>query len=415
MKIGFFTSIEGWGGSETYLLTLMKGIRKAGHVPVLFGIEGTRLFRDARDVEIECVAWKRISQGEEVASVGTGDTPHLNPLPQVERKGGAPGRILRELKKATLFLIPGWLKLLVGNAREVLTLRRVFARHRVDVMHVSNSGYEVAGIACKLCNIPSLVMNMITPPPEPNRVRRWLMKNTLRGYGHISSQSRNCTEAWIRFADLQPKRCSFVWNGVDLSRFMEGGQRLRRVDDPFKVVSLGRLHPMKGYRYLIEAVRMINDPRLKVDIYGEGEEEKVLQSLIRDLGIEGQVFLRGYIENPEEVLREADCFVLPAVSHESCPAVVPEAMACCLPVITSDFGPLPEININGETGIVTLARDVATLADAIRTLMKDPALCDAMGRLGRSRVVACFTVDQMVAKLIGMYQKLGALSNGGEQ
>ena len=58
MRIGYFTSIEGWGGSETYLLTLMKGVCKSGHTPILFGIEGTRLFREARESAIECIAWK---------------------------------------------------------------------------------------------------------------------------------------------------------------------------------------------------------------------------------------------------------------------------------------------------------------------------------------------------------------------
>jgi glycosyltransferase involved in cell wall biosynthesis len=168
---------------------------------------------------------------------------------------------------------------------------------------------------------------------------------------------------------------------------------------------------MKGYQYLIEAARLINDPRLQIEIYGEGEEEKVLQDLIGDLGLAEHVFLRGYVENPEDVLRAADCFVLPSGSHESCPAVVPEAMACGLPVITSDFGPFPEINVNGETGIVVPAGDVKALACAIWKLMGSPDLCNAMGQGGKKRVVEYFEVGQMVSQLICMYRNLSLLQN----
>ena len=47
MKIGYFTSIEGWGGSEMYLLRLMQGVRERGHEVLLFGVEGTRLWAEA--------------------------------------------------------------------------------------------------------------------------------------------------------------------------------------------------------------------------------------------------------------------------------------------------------------------------------------------------------------------------------
>ena len=395
MRIGYFTSIEGWGGSETYLLTLMKGVCKSGHTPILFGIEGTRLFREARESAIECIAWKDLSRA------------------CVDQGAGGGGKVKDEAVSCTIrakqvFLrrMPHGLKLFAGNVREVKTLQRVFADHRVDVMHVSNSGYEVAGIACKLCNIPALVMNMITPPPEPNSIRRWLMKYTMRMYDHISSQSQNCTEAWIRLAALPRMRCSFVWNGVDLSRFSDGGQRRRNASESFRVVSVGRLHPMKGYRYLIEAVGLLADPRIRVDVYGEGGENETLRHLIHELGLEKCVFLPGYVERPEAVLGTADCFVLPSVSHESCPAVVPEAMACGLPVITSDFGPLPEVNVDGETGLVVPSGNSHALANAIKKLMVNPDLCARYGEAGKQRARDYFSCERMVGEMIKLYAEV---------
>ena len=408
MRIGYFTSIEGWGGSETYLLSVIRGVREAGHIPVLFGIQGTRLWREAREAKIECVAWKSLKKIRE------GDAPVVNAVLGGKLSGGQDAADKAtttgvqpsvSVKQAVLWVIPYGLKLLAGNMREVVTLRKVFSQHRVDVMHVSSSGYEMAGVACRLGGIPSLVMNMITPPPEPYWVRRWLMKVTLRFFDHVSSQSESCTKAWVEFAGLKATRCSYVWNGVDLSRF-EMVDRVREAGSDFRIVTIGRLHPMKGISYLIAAVGWLGDPRVKVDILGDGEEDGRLRKLIESKGLTDRVILRGHVEDPESYLKKADCFMLTSVSHESCPAVVPEAMACGLPVITSDFGPLPEINVHGETGLVVAARKTIAIAAAIKTLVENPERAREMGRAGRCRAVTCFGREHMIQSLLGLYAGL---------
>lgn len=399
MKIGFFTSIEGWGGSETYLLSLMRGIREAGHIPVLFGIEGTRLYREAQNVGIECVAWK-CTGGEGVNGGGQKD------VTGTESRTSGVDRGAGKAKQRMLGCLPQWVKLLSGNIREVMILRKIFRRYPVDVMHVSSSGYEMAGVACRMCRIPSVVMNMITSPYEPYWFRRWLMKITLRAYNHVSSQSAACTSEWIRFARLRAKRCSHVWNGVDLSRFSGVPIPARLASDKFILISVGRLHPMKGYDYLIRALGELKDRRIYLVLLGSGPEEARLKALAVECGVGEQVEFRGHVEDPEVQLRQAHCFVLPSVSHESCPAVVPEAMACGLPVVTSDFGPLPEINIHNETGMVVPARDVNALAEAIRRLSGHPEECNRFGRNGAKRAWECFSRDQMIASMLAIYTDL---------
>lgn len=401
MRIGFFTSIENWGGSETYLLLLMQGIRKRGHTPVLFGIKGTRLWQEAAAVTIDSIAWKNLPV-------------NLNGTPEerisIFQNSGTRSKTIKEI---VLRMIPGWMKLLLGNIREVLALRALFRCYPVDVMHVGGGGYEVAGAACYLCGIPSLIMNMLTPPHEPNWFRRLLMKETLRTYDHVSSQSAASTREWIRFARLPEAGCSYVWNGVDVTRFESGERRKRMAGDVFNVVSVGRLHPMKGFPDLIDAVALVNDHRMRVVILGEGDQQSSLQRRIDGHHLGDRVTLCGHVENPELFLKGADCFCLPSVSHESCPAVVLEAMASGLPVITSDFGPLPEINIHGETGLVTPAGDAEKLAQALRRLMDDPGLCLFMGGKGKLRAQQCFSTDRMVEEMLRLYEDVKAKKKGG--
>lgn len=393
MRIGFFTSIEGWGGSETYLLSLMMGVREAGHVPVLFGIEGTRLWREAKVGNIECVAWK-VAEGRSAKCGGQ------------RAKGEDQGESGRQngVVRGLLGMMPGWVKLLLGNIREVRQLRSLFMAHRVDVLHVNLNGYEVAGVAARLCGIPSIGWHCIMPHRDGSAVRRWLIKWTCRSYTLMGGMSQACVDAWQELSGVAGGRCRMVWNGIDLQRY-EGQQRaLRLPGDPFVCLAVGRLHPMKGFDILIRAAGLLNDPRLKLMIAGEGSCEADLKRLAREQPCAGAIAFAGHREDVETLYRQADCMVLPSVSHESFGFVLAEAMACGLPLITSDYGPLPEINLDGKTGLVVTAGDPRALAYAIGRLINNVGLAQRLGAGGRERAIQCFSNGRMIDEMLRLYQ-----------
>jgi glycosyltransferase involved in cell wall biosynthesis len=367
----------------------MLGVRDAGHDVVLFGVEGARLFRELHAAGIECVAWKALGQ---------------RAVEEIPRRKGR--RWLRAVWHRTA---SQGLKLMAGNLEEVRHLERVFQAHAVDLMQVNVHGYEMAGAACKACGIPSLAMYLTFPPEYADRMRTRLMKASIRSYTWVASQSQACTDAWRRLAGLRTERCSYIWNGADLQRFAAGDrQRSRRKEDPFRIIGVGRLHPMKGHRYLIEAIARSADLRLTLEILGEGEEEDELRRLAADLGSNARVRLCGAVGNPETFLRQADCFALASVNLESGPAVLSEALACGLPLVTSDFGPLPEINLHEVTGLVTPARDSLALGVAFRRLADDPALCERLGQAGRERAQKWFSRERMIAETLRLYERIGS-------
>jgi len=404
MRIGFFTSVPGWGGSEVYLRDLILRVRGRGHAPVLFGVSGTWLWDEMGKADVPRVAWQAAG---DTAGRGrqTADPEEGRGLAASSRRVRGSGRAA-SLRTAILRSVPPWVKLPAGCLRETAHLRRLFRGCPVDVMHVAVHGYEVAGVACRLAGIPCLAMNMITPPAEPYWVRRRLVRWTMRAYHHVSSQSPSCTDAWIRRAGLDRARTSFVWNGVDLKRFRRAREPGRRgPTDPFRVLSAGRLHPMKGFDCLIEAIARLRDENVILEILGEGQERGTLEARIAELGLGGRVFLRGQVDGVEALMPAADCFALASVSHESCPAVLAQAMACGLPLVTSDFGPLPEVNLHGVTGLVSPARDSAGLAESIRRLSRDPGLCDRMAEAGVRRAAEHFSLDRMVSRTLGLYAR----------
>jgi glycosyltransferase involved in cell wall biosynthesis len=139
-------------------------------------------------------------------------------------------------------------------------------------------------------------------------------------------------------------------------------------------------------------------------ILGEGAQGAELTELISSLGLSERVRLLGHDDDVVRHLRESDVLVLPSVALESGPAVIPEAMAAGLPVVSSDFAPLAEMNQDGVTGFVVPAGDAGALASALRRLAADPQLRQSMGRAAHDRAKQCFRRRVMVTKTLALYE-----------
>ena len=343
--------------------------------------------------------------GETSAEIGTGNAEagcrNGNGDPLTTRR--LPGKC----KAALLGLVPTWLKLQAGNMRDTAKLARLFREHPLDVMHVNVNGYETAGPACRRARIPSLGVYHNTFIPEEYWFRRWLIRQNIRSYAHVCCVAPRSRDMWQRATGIPSDRIAAVWNGIDLDRFHPRDRHIRaNAAGSLKLISIGRLSSVKGYNFLVEAIRLLDDDRVSLELLGRGEQEEDLRSLTRRLSLEDRVTFVGHVEDVEVHLRAADAFVLVSVAHESCPLVIPEAMACGLPVITSDFGALPDMNIDGETGLVVPAGDSAALALAVRRLADDPALASRMGAAARRRAQELFSEDRMVSETMKLYESL---------
>jgi glycosyltransferase involved in cell wall biosynthesis len=393
MRIGFFTAIEGWGGSEIYLKTLMLSLRQLGHDPVLIGIDGSRLFKELRREGVECVAWKTIVENRNHGS-HSADA-------RLQSKGLVAG-----MKIVFLGLLPGWLKLLAGNVREVRLLRKLFVDSKMDVVQVNVHGYEVAGAAAKLAGIKVVGFYHTSPIAESNVVRRWLVSATGSYYDRLCFPSKFAANAWRQVLKVEPALCIVVPHGIDLSRFLSFVPPSRGPSDLFRLVSVGRLHPMKGYACLLNVIAEMNDKRVTLEVLGDGEEKDALTRQVDALGLRGQVALRGHVEHPEAVIQNSHAFILLSNSHESFGLAVVEAMAAGLPIITTDFGPFTEINKAGDTGLVAPVGNVAAAVKAIRLLADSPELCLKMGNIGRERALKQYSEKRMIAEMVKLYTDL---------
>jgi glycosyltransferase involved in cell wall biosynthesis len=164
----------------------------------------------------------------------------------------------------------------------------------------------------------------------------------------------------------------------------------------------------KGQKHLVAAARLVvrEVPDARLLMVGEGELREPLERQIKQLGLERHVRLTGFRADALGIIKSLDLFVMSSIT-EGLGSVVLEAMACSRAVVATRAGGLPEIVEHGITGLVVDPGDEQGLADAIVSLLRDPARRETIGRAGRARVDREFSLEQMVRETVGVYRRRG--------
>lgn len=190
---------------------------------------------------------------------------------------------------------------------------------------------------------------------------------------------------------MPPDRIHIIPNPVYV---IPDAQERRRKSETAEhtIVAMGRLVHQKGFDLLLEAFKQCSSrfPHWSLAILGEGHERSALESLVTRLELHGRVRFAGLVENPPAVLRGADLFVMSS-RFEGFPLALIEAMACGLPVISTDCPTGPsEIIRNHVDGILVPTGDAMKLADAMERLMAHPE-----------------ERNGLAARAIGVYERFG--------
>jgi len=205
----------------------------------------------------------------------------------------------------------------------------------------------------------------------------------------------------LSYGYFPAERIRAIPNGVAIPPPDPGARRRRRAefglgDAPVAIV-VSRLHPDKGIKHLLDATAMLMDdlPGIRLLVVGEGAERVKLEDQARRLGLEDAITFTGFRTDVIDLLRAADVYVLPSY-HENMPHGILEAMSVGLPVVATVVGGIPEVVVEGETGLLVPPREAKPLCDAIGSLLRDPQAAQAMGAAGLERVITHFTIEQML-------------------
>jgi rhamnosyl/mannosyltransferase len=181
------------------------------------------------------------------------------------------------------------------------------------------------------------------------------------------------------------------------------------------VLAVGRLVYYKGFDVLVDAMREVSGHLVLI---GDGHLLGSLKGRAARLGVESRISFLGEVANESlaPFYAAARVFVLPSVARSEAFGIVQlEALACGVPVVNTSLpSGVPEVSPHGVTGLTVPPADATALAQAITTLLDDPALSARYGMAGRQRVASEFTVVRMGERVRAIYSEaLEGLAAGG--
>ncbi|MGD9793290.1 MAG: glycosyltransferase family 4 protein [Acidimicrobiia bacterium] len=298
------------------------------------------------------------------------------------------------------FVLPGadlrsTARFVVNGLPTVVRLVRQLRRSKVELVHVqcvSGNGLY-AWLAARLLRLPLVVSLQgelymdATGVYQRSKVLPWLLRQLLRRADAVTACSRQTLSEAEAFTGVElGGRGSVVYNGVSIEEF-DGAVPERR-ERPF-VFAIGRHVTQKGFDILIDAyARSGASASHDLVIAGDGPERGVLESLAADSGVAATVHFTGRTGRPRTaaLFRGCDLFVLPS-RHEPMGIVNLEAMAASKPVVATSVGGVPELVVDGVTGVLVPPEDGNALASAITSLLSDPYRAGSLGAAGRLRAL----------------------------
>jgi GalNAc-alpha-(1->4)-GalNAc-alpha-(1->3)-diNAcBac-PP-undecaprenol alpha-1,4-N-acetyl-D-galactosaminyltransferase len=314
--------------------------------------------------------------------------------------------LARAIEVQSLDLLEDSTSLLSGlsnNFRRLSGIRRAIREARPDVLIAFiDKANILAVLASRGLGVP-VVISERTDPSRRTLGRLW---NTLRDLAYpLADAVVFQSQAVLEWFPMRVQDKGVVIPNPVLApppRHPPGAGR----EGPFRLVAIGRLASVKGFDILLrafaEASRQV--PGWTLDIWGEGPEREALQDQAVGLGLQELVCFPGLTNRPFEVLRGADLFVLPSRA-EGFPNALVEAMACGLPVVSTDFGGAArEIIRDGVDGLLVRPEDPVALAAALANLMSDAG---ARARLAAraGEVVQRFSGERVMALWEGVIQQ----------
>src|SRR5437764_2589300 len=203
-----------------------------------------------------------------------------------------------------------------------------------------------------------------------------------------------------------------VYNGIDVERFP--APALAAMNHVPRIISVGRVVEFKGFEHLIHACAELarRGFDFSCDIIGDGPLRDMLRLKVNSLNLSSRINLLGSLSQEAvlEKLQTADIFALASVTDSEgasdvFPTVIVEAMASARPVVSTRLAGIPELMIDGETGLLVSPADTTALTEALQKLLCDRELRVRYGCAGRARIERHFRIEHTVAPLLKLFEQ----------
>lgn len=305
--------------------------------------------------------------------------------------------------------------------RNAGTLVRIIRDYEIDLVHTSNTVVFDGALAAIATCLPHVwhIRDTIEPGgflkfSFGSKLARYIMKC-------FSSRMIVISEAIGSAYVAKPKdwkKISIIHNGVDIAPFdkslhLEAAREKYDLAIMSKVVGMiAQMHSRKRHQDFLQAASIVCDQlpnTLFFIVGGEANETNAysiaIKQLSRELGITKQIKWLNFQTNVVDILKTIDLLVVPS-DDEPFGRVAIEAMAASKPVVATRVGGIPEVVVDGVTGLLVPPRCPEELAHAILKILKHEKLGSSMGIAGRNRVEQHFSAEKYVENVTNVYKEL---------
>lgn len=298
------------------------------------------------------------------------------------------------------------------DLQALAALIRLIRRAEPDIVHTHSSKAGFLGrLAARRAGVQRIVHT-----PHGHVFGGYFHPLVARAFMALERRAAAWTDRIVTLSDLEARdhlrhgigrseQFVTIPSGVELGPVLAAEPRRLAVGRPL-IGTVARLVPVKGIEQLIEATPALLRafPRAAILLVGEGESRPALEARARRLGVAEAVHFAGFRQDVPAVMAGMDLFVLPSL-NEGMGRVLVMAMALGKPIVATAVGGVPELLAEGRAGLLVPPADPGALAEAIATLLRDPARARALGQAGRERA-ASYSAESMLAALAALYRDL---------
>ncbi len=299
----------------------------------------------------------------------------------------------------------------VANLRAAWQLWRLMRRERFDLVCAACSIAGALGrLAAWATGVPRrvFILHAYASQPNQSRLARTIYRGVERALDRLTTHYYAVSDATRRFGVehglFAADKVTVIPNGIPVPPPPTEERAAIRsalgipVGAPL-IVTAGRLEAQKGLPHLLDAFALVRRelPAARLLIVGDGPERSALVAQADRLGVRDVLHLPGWRSDVPRLIHAGDVFCLASL-WESFGLVLVEAMAMCRPVVASRVDGIPEVVVDGETGLLVPPAQPRPLAEALAKVLRDPTLAERLGRAGRLRAAAQFALEPLIAR-----------------
>lgn len=311
----------------------------------------------------------------------------------------------------------------LNNLVFAVLCERLINKSKYDIIHsferIFNQDIYRAGDGChkewirKKRQINNFISNFMDELSLDDYITLLIEKRIFEGKGSkkIVANSEMVKRNILENYKVKAEKIITIFNGVDLDKFNPEKRvkyyEAQRNDygipnDYMVIIFLGSGFKRKGLRYIIDALYILRNEKIILFIGGKGNFKKY-NRYTRELEIEEKVKFTGFVENPELLYNMGDVLVLPTI-YDPFSNVCLEAMACGLPIITTDDNGISELIDEKNCGYIIKSKDKYSIADSIKKLM-DRERRNNYG-LNSRKIAEGYPISRMVQSTIKLYEEM---------